>query len=109
MGNMCCAAPDEGMGSSTLDDKKPKLFGKIHAESDSDENEENQTVEERLKDLVPKIREVKNQLDHCLKQQVRLKEEVQASKGADTVSCYSLVSYALTLRFIYRRKYSTKS
>lgn len=41
MGNMCCAAPDEGMGNSTLDDKKPKLFGKIHAESDSDENEEN--------------------------------------------------------------------
>ena len=41
MGNMCCAAPDEGLGSSTFDDKKPKLFGKIHADSDSDENEEN--------------------------------------------------------------------
>ena len=49
---------------------------------------------------MPKIRDVKNQLDNCLKQQVRLKEEVQASKGADTVSMHPIIGIMLTFNWL---------
>mmetsp|Transcript_17084 Transcript_17084/g.23018 ORF Transcript_17084/g.23018 Transcript_17084/m.23018 type:complete len:119 (-) Transcript_17084:164-520(-) len=90
MGNaLCCASPEDGidMHQHGLDEKKPKLFGKMHGDSsDSDSDQANAPVEERLKDLVPKIRAIKKQLDACQKQQVRLRDEVQTKKEGDTTA-----------------------
>ena len=60
------ASPDDGIEAAIVEDKKPKLFGKLNAASD-DESSDNHPIEERLRDLIPKIRNVKRQLDICLK------------------------------------------
>ena len=58
MGNtLCCASPEDGV-EALKEEKKPKLFGKLNQGSDSEDSEDN-PIEERLRDLIPKIRNVK--------------------------------------------------
>ena len=84
MGNaLCCASPEDAI-EAVVDDKKPRLFGKLNVSESEDSD--NHPIEERLRDLIPKIRNVKKQLESCLRQQVRLKEEVSVQMDGDTVS-----------------------
>jgi len=88
MGNaICCANNIEDQVEAIGELKKPALFGKLHHDSDdSDSDEKDHPLEERLRDLVPKIRQLKQQLESCQKQQVKLKEEVLTNQAGDTVS-----------------------
>ena len=114
MGNVVCCAnnPDELVNKVNLGEiRKPKLFGAQTAGDSSSEgsDHEGQSIEgksgftaaacsktnyvapvESLRQLVPKIRSIKQQLDACSKQQIKLKEEVLSFKSGDTVSNPSL-------------------
>lgn len=71
MGNVICCANDGDTIVETVnpsDLKRPQLFGAPH-QSSSDENssDDEHPLEERLRDLVKKIQEVKKQLELCAK------------------------------------------
>mgnify|MGYP000477335382 CR=1 FL=1 len=88
MGNaICCASTVEDTVATAGELRRPALFGKVHVDSDDSGSDEHEhPLEERLRDLVPKIRQIKSQLEICQKQQIRLKEEVLTHKDGNTVS-----------------------
>ena len=67
MGNaMCCGSPDDGQDGTVESGRR--LFGKMHNDAESESSDDkNDPLDERLRDLVPKIRQVKQLLDICVK------------------------------------------
>ena len=53
----CCASNDDGIENNVGDERREKLFGNLNNSDDSDEQEN--SFEERLRDLIPKIRSIK--------------------------------------------------
>ena len=77
MGNaICCSSGPGAQAEPLFEKKKPVLFGKLHTQSDGSDSDEKLPLEERLRDLVAKIRKVKHKLDLSQKQQSQLREEV---------------------------------
>ena len=68
MGNvMCCGAPDEGLVDGNIEVSKPVLFGQMDANGSFSSDDQDDPLDERLRDLVPKIRQLKQQLEVCEK------------------------------------------
>ena len=53
----CCASNDDGIENNVREERRGKLFGNLNISDDSDEEEN--PIEERLRDLIPKIRSIK--------------------------------------------------
>ena len=107
---VCCfdneSEIEKNIDTNDITKKGPKLFGQVHGGEESDDSDNvNDPIEskslkinlnpintkscfiERLRDLVDKMRELKVKTDKCLKQQIRLKDEV-ASVSKERLNQY---------------------
>ena len=63
MGNVVCCANDSDTAITAASDlgelKKPQLFGQTHKDDSDSDSDKEQSLEEILRELVPKIRHIK--------------------------------------------------